>query len=314
MDLKVDPCCWSRPWKVAMAAAAPAMCPLLGDNITDDTLLHIASFIPTAKDLLCLWLSNRRFSIKCIAAQSGGAAAAPPEMLCIAEEAGRLWVAGCTEQERGWVPRSELESWLGLMQEVGVLQQPLLFGRRHSSLTKFGDIPFSDSVATKRHDGSWRSAASKVVMRSGRHFAQFTLVNGDNMFFGVTRPGWDVEGGATAWVEDSCFYDTRSGDRYPGQVNWEGKQTAREQGDRIGMLLDLDQGSMTVWKNDVKLGVMVAKGLSGPLCWAVSLYHQGYRARIESAPAPLSPTKEELAAAKAWVHAEDGSDEDSDDG
>ena len=42
------------------------------------------------------------------------------------------------------------------------------------------------------------------------------------------------------------------------------------------MLLDLDQGSMTVWKNDVKLGVM-AEGLSGPLCWAVSLYQQGER-------------------------------------
>ena len=41
-----------------------------------------------------------------------------------------------------------------------------------------------------------------------------------------------------------------------------------EQGDRIGMLLDLDQGSMTVWKNGVKLGVMQAGGLRGPLCWA----------------------------------------------
>ena len=40
------------------------------------------------------------------------------------------------------------------------------------------------------------------------------------------------------------------------------------------MLLDLDQGSMTVWKNDDQLGVMVAEGLSGPLCWAVSLGSQ----------------------------------------
>ena len=42
-------------------------------------------------------------------------AAAAPEMLCIAEEAGRLWVTGCCEQERGWVPRRDLESWLGLV-------------------------------------------------------------------------------------------------------------------------------------------------------------------------------------------------------
>ena len=49
-------------------------------------------------------------------------------------------------------------------------------------------------------------------------------------------------------------------------------QSARKQGDRIGMLLDLDQGSMTVWKNDEQLGVMQAEGLRGPLCWAASLY------------------------------------------
>ena len=36
------------------------------------------------------------------------------------------------------------------------------------------------------------------------------------------------------------------------------------------MLLDLDQGSTTVWKNDEKLGVMAAEGLRGPLCWAVT--------------------------------------------
>ena len=37
-----------------------------------------------------------------------------------------------------------------------------------------------------------------------------------------------------------------------------GMQTAKEQGDRIGILLDLDQGSMSVWKNGERLGVMQA--------------------------------------------------------
>ena len=68
--------------------------------------------------------------------------------------------------------------------------------------------------------------------------------------------------------------------------------------------VDIDQGSMTVWKNDEKLGVMVAEGLSGPLCWAVEAIDptggRGESARIESAPAPASPTAEELAAAKVW--------------
>ena len=63
----------------------------------------------------------------------------------------------------------------------------------------------------------------------------------------------------------------------------EGQRGATEQGDRIGMLLDLDQGSMTVWKNGVKLGVMQAEGLSGPLCCAVEMAGFGFSARIESA-------------------------------
>ena len=71
--------------------------------------------------------------------------------------------------------------------------------------------------------------------------------------------------------------------RYPGYNDWEGMQTARAQGDRIGMLLDLDQGSMTLYKNNGKLGVMQAEGLRGPLCWAASLYWEGESARIESA-------------------------------
>ena len=68
------------------------------------------------------------------------------------------------------------------------------------------------------------------------------------------------------------------------------------------MLLDLDQGSMTVWKNDEKHVVMVAEGLRGPLCWAVELV-SGNSVRIESAVAPASPTEEELVAAKAWQEA-----------
>ena len=87
-------------------------------------------------------------------------------------------------------------------------------------------------------------------------------------------------------MDGHCFYGTGGGRRYPGMSDWEGMQDVRAQGDRIGMLLDLDQGSMTVWKNDVQLGLMQAEGLRGPLCWAASVVFVGRSARIESAPAP----------------------------
>ena len=78
-----------------------------------------------------------------------------------------------------------------------------------------------------------------------------------------------------------------------------GQHAATQQGDRIGMLLDLDQGSMAVWKNDEKLGVMQAEELSGPLCWAVSMIN--ISSRIESAAAPPSPTQEDLMVAKGFA-------------
>ena len=241
------------------------------------------------------------------AAQGVRTAAAAPEMLCIAEEAAQLWVAVCSEH--GWVPRREFESWLSLMHEVELLRLPLAFGRAHADVT----LSEGGAVATRGAAGGWsRTAASTVAMRSGRHFARFTVVEARSMmFFGVIRPGWAVEEGGDAYAQNGdchCVIDTLNGRRYPGQypgIGWEGRQPAGKPGDRIGMLLDLDQGSMTVWKNDVKLGVMVAEGLSrlsGPLCWAVSTQFAsgGESARIESSPAPLSPTEEELAAAGTW--------------
>ena len=119
-------------------------------------------------------------------------------MLSLVEEAARLWVAGCSEQERGWEPRRKLESWLALMHEVAVLWVPLVFGRAHADFTLFEN----GAVATKtENDGRWRTAASAVVMRSGRHFAQFTVLGLHVKFFGVIRPGWDVERGANAHSE-----------------------------------------------------------------------------------------------------------------
>ena len=264
-----------------------APCPLLGNGITDDTLLHIARFLPTARDLLGLQLTCPRFAAKVIAAPSvpsGKGAAAAPELLCIVEAAARRWVAGCSEQERGWVPRRSLESWLGLMHEVAVLRLPLVFGRAHGSFM----LTESRAVATRSvNDGYYRTAASKVVMRSGRHFAQFTLLGDSYMRCGVIQPGWDgEEGEAASSAAGHCFYATANGRRFPDAIAWEGMQHAHAPGDRIGMLLDLDRGSMTVWKNDGKMGVMVAEGLSGPLCWAAELVREDDSARIESAPLP----------------------------
>ena len=58
------------------------------------------------------------------------------------------------------------------MYEIEVLRRPLVFGRAHGSVT----LSEGGVVATGGVGGGWRSAASKVMMRSGRHYVQFTLL------------------------------------------------------------------------------------------------------------------------------------------
>jgi hypothetical protein len=276
----------------------------------DEAAIIIAAALGSAADLLHLAVACRRFALKYIAApsppraaSSGAAAAAAAaaaqqaEMWSIAKEVARRWIADCTHQERGWVPRRGRESWLGLMWEVESLRRCAVFGRSHERLTLSED----GALATVDHGSSWPAAASKAVMRAGRHYAQFTVVSGFLMMFGVIRSGWDVEGGEKAHsVDGHCFYETFNGHRYPGKHDWEGKQHAMKRGDRIGMLLDLDQGTMTVYKNDERLGVM-ATDLSGEYSWAVTMLFTHDSVRIEAAEAPASPTADELARARAWV-------------
>jgi hypothetical protein len=175
------------------------------------------------------------------------------------------------------VPRRGEESWIGLMREVRLLRQAPMFAQSHK------DIVLSDcgSRATcgKQNDFDWCTAASEQVMRAGCHSAQFTLLSG-SCAFGVIRPCYKVDDGHGApWIEEHCFYDTTDGECLPGRQDWVGMQSATP-GDRVSMLLDLDKGSMAIYKNGKWLGVMVGSGLGGEYCWAVDLSDDHSSARI----------------------------------
>ncbi|EJK66917.1 hypothetical protein THAOC_12112 [Thalassiosira oceanica] len=139
-------------------------------------------------------------------------------------------------------------------------------------------------------------------MSSGAHYAEF-LITG-NPYIGIVRPMPGLNAGA--YQEEFSFIGDE--DLYPDflaqrtddwddsevdacelkcddgtmnftdwvevddQVNyqWEGMESCRS-GDTVSMLLNLDEGTLTVYKNSRRLGVMM-DGLSGPYCWYVSLY------------------------------------------
>ena len=145
-----------------------------------------------------------------------------------------------------------------------------------------------NAVVTKtEYDGyGYRTAASGAVLKGGgRHMVQLTVRQGTGML-GLIRADRDAEGGASdQYVESHSFYSTANGMRWPGGSDWEGRQTTRRSGDRIGLLLDLDAGSLTVYKNDERVGVTQESGLTdvAGYRWAVGLIDMGSSARIGSA-------------------------------
>ena len=51
---------------------------------------------------------------------------------------------------------------------------------------------------------------------------------------------------------------------------WDGLESVSSR-DELGLLLDLDEGTLSVYKNGRNLGVM-KRGLAGPYCWVVSMF------------------------------------------
>jgi hypothetical protein len=297
--------------KKQMARGKVMIRPLIGDdNATnlltatpDEVALAIASALPCAADRVRLAAACRRYALKRIP-HGGG------ELLSLADESGRRWIEQRGERERGWVPRRGRESHLSLMREVELLLLPLTFSVRALCVEvglDVGDYGNSDwAVATRLAATAedWpgnAAAATTAVMRAGRHFAEFrigesTLDNPDDdrpfPSFGVVLAQFDVEKnvGYTGpkYTNGNCFYDPYGGQRYPGAImlpragstcrsgnhdgEWEGIDQRPAHGDCVGMLLDLDQGTMTVFIDDLCVGVMENEGLKGcQFRWAVSV-------------------------------------------
>eukprot|EP01046_Picozoa_sp_COSAG06_P020024 COSAG06_NODE_1449_length_9437_cov_292.962305_7_plen_177_part_00 len=109
-------------------------------------------------------------------------------------------------------------------------------------------------------------------------------------FMGVVGQGIDVAdekaGEEALKSAESWLLMPYYGERFHAgkSSNWEGMPRAGkiDVGDTVGLLLDLEQRTLSIYLNGARLGVMVAPGtknnagdavapLSGPLYWAVAL-------------------------------------------
>lgn len=141
------------------------------------------------------------------------------------------------------------------------------------------------------------AAVGNHIMRAGKHYITFTMTRVEKISFGVIRPFTDegstfrvfdplIHGASLAYGQeeqnlvghvDCCLYAT-----YPGACqwtdwqrpsslftnDWDGMEHALE--GNVGLLLDLDAGTLAVYKNGRRLGIM-KDGLSGEYSWLMSI-------------------------------------------
>ena len=125
-------------------------------------------------------------------------------------------------------------------------------------------------------------------MTEGRHYWEVELTAGYDNLVGAVRPGLD---------HDKDHYST-NGAHFIGGINGalygNGKDCADRQGqfaqgDRIGVLLDLDAGWMRLYRNGERCGPGFTEGVTGPLVRAAQLGNKGDKLTV--LPGAVAPER-----------------------
>ena len=145
------------------------------------------------------------------------------------------------------------------------------------------------------------ATCDKNIMYTGRHYAEFWHHGGNspsNLYCGVVGPSYShSQQAGFQTASGTWMINYQSGQlRVCNQnVQWGGQQEVQaQQRTQLGLLLDLDEGGLAVYKNGKCLGWAVPpKSLVGPLRWNADVlcYNQqsaqnGCGARIEAKPIP----------------------------
>ena len=250
-----------------------------------DTLSKIISYIPSI-DVLNLALTCKRFGVS-----------NNDELSVIKKSANILVKDIATEEQLAALPHYDGESKLADYHYLQLMREPLTFDQ----LVGAEYVNIEDkSCVTNSGSNDWRTAISNNVLRAGKHYALFTSLNEEKwLMVGVMRPGQANHNASDYPVEKSfyqhfsprnsqdsnsvqcCMYyyyghchssDWRNDERSRAGTAWEGMEPTTP-GDELGMLLNLDKGTLSVYKNGRKLGVM-KRGLEGEYCWVVSMYRR----------------------------------------
>jgi hypothetical protein len=116
---------------------------------------------------------------------------------------------------------------------------------------------------------------------------EITKWNADNdCMIGAVRPGLDHD--EAHWeTNDAYFIDADYGALYGNGKYCADKQGRFAEGDRVGVLLDLDAGWLRFYRNGKRCGPGYTEGVTGPLLRAAHLCQMGDEVAV--LPAAAAP-------------------------
>ncbi|EJK57675.1 hypothetical protein THAOC_22252, partial [Thalassiosira oceanica] len=263
----------------------------------DEAVAYCASYL-SACELVQLGRTCRRFG----AGRDGG----QPSLVDGA--ARQIFHETATVNEEECLPRYEgEETHVKVLNELEGLRKPLELDILFGGVSHFGSMATIQFNRCIDDEGS--AIISSHVMRSGRHYAKFKVkqMTSDEINIGIIRPllkkndRMDFDFHPVVWedfitryesdvdftirsshwgdgnvncctyygVDGSCWWSSGEGTRHEFNVEWSGNQSMGVDPCKMGLLLDLKAGTLAVYKNSRRLGIMM-RGLTGEYCWMVT--------------------------------------------
>jgi hypothetical protein len=213
-------------------------------------------------------------------ARSQGIAEDRQELYKVAEQADGLAVRE-DDAEPELLEDEGMLSEDGDVVAMAVQEAPLLwrtFAEDRSTLSEGG------AVVTHQASGRDSLTTSAIELTEGKHYSEVELLcqNVADIYIGISRPNLAPNlDYTTAECIDAWSIGAVTGRLFGNDKNDCSAAGRYTQGDRVGVLLNLDDGSLHFFKNGVQHGPGYAAGsVTGPVVHAVQTYLMGQRVRL----------------------------------
>jgi hypothetical protein len=172
----------------------------------------------------------------------------------------------------------------GALVAMAVKESPLLWRTFPEETVELSE---GGTVATQTTDvDAYSHVTTGVELTEGMHYWEVELLSEEmeGMYVGVTRPNLDLGGD---YLESDCtdgwFIRLGCGSLYGNGKAGDDVAGPYDQGDRVGVLLDLNNGSLLFFKNGVQHGSGYPAGsVTGPVVAAVELIDKKQAVRLHA--------------------------------